>query len=156
MTGHTGEARQHRTPFLAALRHRLWEVPRRRREEERKRKEEQARAEDRLSKRLLEASLPMVLLALLARQDEYGYEIARELEKVGLPEAGGAQIYPPLRYLERANLVDSYTVAQDEGPRRKYYRLLPAGAAALEESGHEWRSAVGAIDSLLPNEGGER
>lgn len=155
MTEHVREAGQKRTPFLAALRRRLWEAPRRRREEERRRKEEQARAEERLPNRLLEASFPMVLLAVLARQDEYGYGIARELEKVGLPRVGGATIYPPLRYLERAGLVDGYVVPQDDGPRRKYYRLLPAGKAALEEYEREWRSAVGAIHALLAP-GGER
>ncbi len=148
--------RPRRTPFIGALRYHLWELPRREREAERRRQEEQKRADERFPNRLLEASLSVVLLALLARGDGYGYGILRDLEEAGLPLAYAGRLYPALRGLERDALAESYVVPQDEGkPPRKYYRIVPAGRAALEESWHEWRSTARAIDALRPP-GGER
>ena len=138
--------------FLAKLRRRLWELSRRRREDERRRREEGEKTEKR---RLLRESLAPVLLALLEGGDEHGHGIVRKLENAKLPPWPLYSIYAVLRGLERDGFVEGYVVATDEGPAVRYYRILPAGTAALGEEWDGWRELVGATD-LPPPRGRER
>ena len=82
-------------------------------------------------------STAMVLQAL-ANGHAYGFEI---MDNTGLP---GGTIYPALRRIEAAGLVDSEWeeggIAQQEGrPARKYYRLTNAGSDALQEAAQRFR-----------------
>jgi DNA-binding PadR family transcriptional regulator len=74
----------------------------------------------------------MVLQALSSGHG-YGFDI---MDTTGLP---GGTVYPALRRLEAARLVESHweegTEAQLEGrPARKYYRLTDEGEAALQDA----------------------
>ena len=103
-----------RSSFLAKLRHRLWELPRRRREDERRGREEREEAEESLPDRLLYESLAPLLLALLEGGDEYGHGTLRKLEEARLPPARLWSIYAVLRRLERDGLVGGYLVTADD------------------------------------------
>jgi PadR family transcriptional regulator PadR len=79
-----------------------------------------------------------VLLAIVhVKHDAYGVTIRREIEsRTGRAIAVGA-LYTALDRLERKGYVRS--VASDPTPQRggrskRYFSLLPAGAAALEQS----------------------
>lgn len=145
----TGAARSAGS-LLVALQHRVWELPRARRNAEKKRREEQKRSEQSLRHRLLEAQLPALLLAMIRAGDQHGYGIVRKLGKAGLPLVREARVYPGLRRLERDGLVEGYIDEEAEGPPRKCYRILPAGMAASEAMWAEWRKTVWAIDALGP------
>ncbi len=74
----------------------------------------------------------MCLLALLAREPCYGYEMVQQLAQHGLDLVSEGSIYPLLSRLQQHGLIEGYLVPSTEGPKRKYYRLLPAGARQLE------------------------
>ena len=99
----------------------------------------------------------MVLLAILhAGTDAYAVTIRRELaERSGSDVAMGA-VYATLDRLEDKGLVASKLeppdVARVGGPRR-YYRLLPAGMAALAET-RSIREAMWQGLTIAPAEGG--
>ena len=91
----------------------------------------------------------MCLLALLARQPRYGYEIVQQLTQQGLDLVSEGSIYPLLSRLQQRGLIEGYLVPSTEGPMRKYYRLLPEGAKQLEQWRAEWETFAGAVEHSL-------
>jgi len=82
----------------------------------------------------------------------YGFEV---MDVTGLP---GGTIYPALRRLEAAGLVDGEWeeggVAQEQGrPARKYYRLTEDGTVALRAAAERFR-LVGLLEARASAEPG--
>ena len=69
---------------------------------------------------LLKGVLDVAVLAVVAREDGYGYDVVRRLRAGGLEEVGEASVYGTLRRLYSAGALSSYVVPSDEGPHRKY------------------------------------
>jgi len=91
--------------------------------------------------------LGLCVLALLARDDSYAYEIASRLsDAIGM---GEGTIYPLMRRMQTDGLVETYLVESSSGPSRKYYRLTTSGRAALEGQTVEWRAFAQAVDALV-------
>lgn len=91
----------------------------------------------------------MCLLALLIRQPCYGYEIVQYLALHGLHPVSEGSIYPLLSRLQERGLIEGYLVPSTEGPKRKYYRLLPEGANQLARWLVEWESFAQAVERIL-------
>jgi len=104
---------------------------------------------ERRSSQLLRGVLDLCLLAVVAEEPAYGYEMTKRLRTRGLSIVGEGSIYPLLGRLERDGLVDTYRAASDGGPPRKYYRVSARGRRALETGVEEWASARDAIDAVL-------
>jgi PadR family transcriptional regulator PadR len=98
---------------------------------------------------LLKGVLDLAVLAVLRKEDGYGYDVLRRLRQGGLQEVGDASVYGTLRRLYNAGLLTSYVVPSEEGPHRKYYSLNEPGRARLVESGTTWRSFARTLDDLL-------
>ncbi|UDF05380.1 PadR family transcriptional regulator [Asticcacaulis sp. AND118] len=91
--------------------------------------------------------LGLCVLALLARNESYAYEIASTLsDAIGM---GEGTIYPLMRRMQTDGLVDTRLVESSSGPSRKYYRLTAAGHAALDAQAAEWRGFARSVDALL-------
>ena len=101
------------------------------------------------SSQLLRGVLDVCLLAVIADQPAYGYEMTKRLEERGLDVVGEGSIYPALGRLERGGLVASYRETSNGGPPRKYYRLTAAGRRALTEWAGEWARTRSAVDRVL-------
>ena len=98
---------------------------------------------------LLHGVLDVCLLALVADEPAYGYEMTQRLEERGLAAARQGSIYPAVGRLERSGLLEPFEQAGNGGPPRKYYRLTEAGRLALAEWSGEWVAARIAVDSVL-------
>lgn len=98
---------------------------------------------------LLKGVLDMCLLAVIAEEPSYGYELARQLSLRGLDLASEGAIYPVLSRLQRGGLVEGYLVASPEGPARKYYRITDDGSQALDRWTHDWRRLVDGVEQVL-------
>ena len=104
-------------------------------------------------KELAAGTVSLVLLAVLAaaREPLYGYQIAKQLER----EAGGvlvgkqSALYPVLRNLSAAGLLDSHVEPSDAGPPRRYYRITPLGQAVLADWTGSWNSTRSFVDAVL-------
>jgi PadR family transcriptional regulator PadR len=104
-------------------------------------------ADSTIQVQLKKGALEMCVLALLARGESYAYEIASTLAAgIGM---GEGTIYPLMRRMQDDGLVDTCLVESSSGPPRKYYRLTPAGRAALTAQKREWRAFAAAVDQLL-------
>jgi PadR family transcriptional regulator PadR len=98
---------------------------------------------------LLRGVLDLCLLAVIADEPAYGYEMTKRLRARGLSIVGEGSIYPLLGRLERDGLVETYRAASNGGPPRKYYRASAAGKRALADGLAEWRGARDSVDAVL-------
>lgn len=100
---------------------------------------------------LRKGSTGLLLLHLLAERPRYGFELAERLREGtgGLLETKEGTLYPALHRLEADGLVTSFWQESPAGPWRRYYRLAPAGHAALIERRTEWRKLTEAVDGAL-------
>ena len=104
-------------------------------------------------KELSAGTVSLALLAVLAASGEpmYGYQIAKTLERFGEGVLSGKQsaLYPVLRNLQAAGLLDSFMEPSDAGPPRRYYRITAAGHAALRDWAAAWRATRDSVDAVL-------
>ena len=91
--------------------------------------------------------LDMCVLAMLARQDGYAYDIASRLaDGIGM---GEGTIYPLMRRMQADGLVKTYLEESSSGPPRKYYQLTRAGRAALATQKAEWNAFTSSVAKIL-------
>ena len=104
-------------------------------------------------KELSAGTVSLALLAVLARAAApmYGYLIAKELERVGEGVLSGKQsaLYPVLRNLEAAGLLESHVEPSSSGPPRRYYHINAQGRAVLAQWIQAWRDTRDSVDSVL-------
>ena len=102
---------------------------------------------------LLRGVLDAAVLAVVQRQDGYGYDVVRRLRAAGLEDVGDASVYGTLRRLYSAGALTSYVVPSDEGPHRKYYGINAQGRTVLETQGKTWAGFAATMDGLLDQAG---
>lgn len=95
----------------------------------------------------------LVLLATLAeaREPQYGYQIAKQLERDNEENTVMKQgtLYPVLRSLSAAGLLDSYVEPSVSGPPRRYYTITNAGRTVLEQWKDAWVSTRDFVDTIM-------
>lgn len=99
---------------------------------------------------LLKGVLPMLVLALLAEEESYGYQLVTRLQESGLDGISTGTVYPVLTRLEREGRLSSRLVASDAGPARKYYRPTPAGHQLMAESQQAWAALAAVVTRTVP------
>ena len=107
-------------------------------------------------KELATGTVALVLLAILGRNGEpmYGYQIAKRFEQADEAALAGKQstLYPVLRNLASAGLLDSWIEPSDAGPPRRYYRITANGRLVLDQWVASWRSTRQMVDRVLEGE----
>lgn len=93
--------------------------------------------------------LEYCVLALLAEEELYGFDLVRRLgESEGLVTSEGT-IYPLLSRLRRVGWVDSSWRESESGPPRRYYSVTRSGRHALAGFAAEWSRFRDSVDALL-------
>ena len=94
-----------------------------------------------LGKDLVAASATLLVLAILAEGESYGYAIIKRVSELsdGHLQWTDGMLYPVLHRLERHGLVAAKWGASDTGRQRKYYRLTKEGRAQLEAERQRWQ-----------------
>ena len=96
----------------------------------------------RILKQFKMGTTEMLILVVLSREDQYGYEITRTVfdSSDGYFDLKQGFLYPTLQRMEKAKLVRSYWRSSDaRGPDRRYYRLTPRGKTLMAESIKAWK-----------------
>ncbi len=101
------------------------------------------------SSQLLKGVLDMCLLAVIAEEPSYGYEMANKLQDRGLDLVSEGTIYPLLSRLQKQSLIEGYFVESSGGPPRKYYRIAEAGAERLRDWHIEWQELAAGVERVL-------
>jgi PadR family transcriptional regulator PadR len=104
-------------------------------------------------KELIGASTTLLILSVLARESNYGYQILRRIndEADGLFTWQEGTIYPILHKLEADALVRTQWQQADTGRRRKYYYITAKGRDALGAGTEQWE----AFHSLITRMAGQ-
>ncbi|MDA2815280.1 PadR family transcriptional regulator [Nocardiopsis sp. RSe5-2] len=97
----------------------------------------------------LKGVLDLLVLAVLARGESYGYAIAKTLDEAGLGRIKGGTLYPVLNRLEEAGLVEAEFRATERGPGRRYYRLTDQGRSTLGEQSDLWQAFESSVREVL-------
>jgi PadR family transcriptional regulator PadR len=104
-------------------------------------------------KELSAGTVSLALLAVLAQAGEplYGYLIAKRMELLGEGVLSGKQsaLYPVLRNLEGAGLLESHVEPSASGPPRRYYRITEPGREVLAQWAAAWRATRDSVDLVL-------
>ena len=97
---------------------------------------------------MLKGTLEGVILATLALQPAYGYEITARLREQGFADIVEGTVYALLVRVEQRGLVDVTKVPSEKGPPRKVYTLNPAGRDYLDEFWKSWSFLAERIEHL--------
>ena len=92
------------------------------------------------------ALLDAMVLALVQKEDTYGYKITREIQAV--ISISESTLYPVLRRLQK----DGCLTVHDEafnGRNRRYYKITPLGRQQLAGYKAEWKVYAANIDHIF-------
>jgi PadR family transcriptional regulator PadR len=100
-----------------------------------------------ISKTLMAASTRPIILAILSRGKDYGYNI---IQKVKNTSGGGIEwsdgmLYPVLQRMEMDRLITSEWISIDGGRPRHYYQITGNGRQALAEDLSSWQKILNAM-----------
>lgn len=93
--------------------------------------------------------LQYCVLALLAAEERYGFDIVRTLGAIDGMVTGEGTLYPLLSRLKKEGHVATTWRESDAGPPRKYYAITSQGRRALADFTTEWRRFRDAADDIL-------
>ncbi|HWL10426.1 MAG TPA: PadR family transcriptional regulator [Planctomicrobium sp.] len=100
--------------------------------------------------KLLNGTVEMMMLDVISGGPTYGYEIVQTVfsRSNGQFELKEGSLYPALHRLERQGFLEAYWTEQD-GRRRKYYKLTAAGKKALADRRKEWKAFSTGVNGVL-------
>jgi DNA-binding PadR family transcriptional regulator len=107
--------------------------------------------ETRISADLLRGHTDTVVLSILLKGDNYGYEIHRSIiDKLGGEyELKEATLYSSYKRLEADNSITSYWGDETQGGRRKYYRITDRGKELFRQNKADWVKTQAILNKLL-------
>ena len=99
----------------------------------------------------------MVILALLRREDMYGYQLVQETERAsgGKLTTQEGSLYPVLYRLLEQGMISDHRVLVGKRMTRIYYHLEPAGEARLQELIREYEDTTQGVFRIIQS-GGEK
>jgi len=108
--------------------------------------------QDALIAQMRRGTLQYCVLALLADEERYGFDLVRELGEVDGMVTSEGTIYPLLSRLRRDGLVETTWRESNAGPPRRYYRLTKAGRVSLRAFRREWSRFRDGVDHFVGRE----
>lgn len=97
---------------------------------------------------MLKGTLEGIVLAVLALQAAYGYEITARLRDQGFADIAEGTVYAVLVRIEQRGLVDVKKVPSEKGPPRKVYSLNARGRKELEAFWGTWGALAQRLEQL--------
>lgn len=97
---------------------------------------------------MLKGTLEGIVLAILAVQPAYGYEITGRLRDQGFPDIAEGTVYALLLRTEQKGLVDVQKIPSERGPPRKVYALNPRGEEYLAEFWKTWNFLTERLEQI--------
>ena len=83
-----------------------------------------------LNKEILKGHIDTMILAILEKNDSYGFDIAKNVLEQTTFKLKDGTLYISLKRLESKGFIESYwQSSQGPGNRRKYYKITQYGVA---------------------------
>ena len=104
--------------------------------------------------RLLQGTLDMLVLKIVALEPMHGYGIAQRIQQMSRDalQVRQGSLYPALYRMEKRGLLASHWRNNESGHEAKYYTLTKLGRKALVSETEGWKRLVGAIELILEGE----
>ena len=103
-----------------------------------------------LLSQLRRGALEYCVLALLAEQPRYGFDLVRSLGALDGMVTGEGTLYPLLSRLQKdGRVASSWRDSDTGGPPRKYYTVSAKGRRALADFTAEWVRFRDTVDDIL-------
>ena len=101
---------------------------------------------------MLKGTLEGIVLAILAKQPAYGYEITAMLRERGFSDLAEGTVYALLVRVEQRGFVDVEKVPSEKGPPRKGFSINRQGREQLDEFWRTWSFLAERIEQLHEGE----
>jgi transcriptional regulator len=100
---------------------------------------------------LVQGTLDLLLLKILALEPMHGWAISQRLQLVSKDElrVSDGSLYPALHKLEQEGWIKAEWKTSELGRRAKFYSLTASGRRKLEEEAGEWRRLSSAISRVV-------
>jgi PadR family transcriptional regulator PadR len=100
---------------------------------------------------LLQGTLDMLLLKILALQPLNGFAISQRLTQVSgdVLQVSDGSLYPALHKLENEGWIKAEWKTTDNNRRAKFYSLTKLGRRQLEKEANNWNRLASAISSVV-------
>jgi PadR family transcriptional regulator PadR len=93
--------------------------------------------------------LELCVLALVSKEETYGYAIVERLGMIPGMEVTESTIYPLLARLASEGLLTQRVAKSPQGPSRRYYSLSDRGKSKLNDLASAWGTIVDSVTTLL-------
>ena len=92
-----------------------------------------------------------MILYLLKQKPSYGYEISKDIRKLTDEKylIKETTLYSAFTRLENNGYVESYSKEAENGKRRTYYKITPAGEAYYKEKCDEWNLTKEVVEKFI-------
>lgn len=97
---------------------------------------------------MLKGILEGCVLEIISRRETYGYDITRQLNRLGFTDVAEGTVYTILLRLEKNKLVNTQKKVSELGPPRKFYSLNDAGRKELCRFWEKWEFISSKIEEL--------
>jgi len=106
---------------------------------------------DRQKSDLLQGTLDMLILKVVALGPIHGYAIAQRLQQMSgaVLQVQQGSLYPALHRLEKRRWLRAEWAASDTGREARFYSLTKLGRTQLEEQRENWVRLSAAISGIL-------
>lgn len=101
------------------------------------------------STQMLKGILDGCLLALIAEEEIYGYELATKLKAYGFADISEGTIYPLLIRMQKLDWIETTSRVSPSGPKRKYYSITTSGVEELAAFKQRWHHLSTSVESIL-------
>lgn len=100
---------------------------------------------------VLQGTLELLLLKILALEPLHGLAIAQRLRQVSgdVLQVSDGSLYPALHKLEHERWIAAEWKTSELGRRAKYYALTPTGKKRLDAEAPSWKRLSGAISAVV-------
>ncbi len=100
---------------------------------------------------LIQGTLDLLLLKILALEPQHGWAISQRLKQVSgnILHVSDGSLYPALHKLEQEGWIKAEWKTSDLGRRAKFYSLTQLGRKHLEKESVSWERLSGAITSVV-------
>lgn len=100
---------------------------------------------------LLQGTLDLLLLKILALEPMNGFAVSQRLRQVSgeVLQVSDGSLYPALHKLEQEGWVTAEWRASDNNRRAKFYSLTRRGRKALEKEADNWGRLSTAISNVI-------
>ena len=100
---------------------------------------------------LVQGTLDMLLLKILALQPMSGFAVSQRLKQVSgdVLQVSDGSLYPALHKLEQEGWIEAEWKTSENGRRAKFYSLSRLGRRQLEKQAENWSRLSGAISRVV-------